>query len=91
MDTYRAIKASELEPGMRWHAFGRGYMGRTVETVEAKCNCQGAGGYAVDPDTHEPLHYPVIEFTAGRGTVKTRAAFPPHWEVTISERIPVAS
>lgn len=70
--TLTDLPAEDVRPGMTWHVHGRGYIGRTVESVTHRCNCTAASG-AIDPATRERLHYPVVVI-AGSGMTDCRLA-----------------
>jgi hypothetical protein len=50
------IPARQVLPGMRYRSLGRGCIARTVQSVEALCNCE-TSSRNIDPETREPLHF----------------------------------
>jgi hypothetical protein len=85
--TFRQVKAEDVKIGDRHHWLGRGYQGRTVETITHRCNCEGSAR-SVDPDTHEPQHYPVIEIgtrISPRDTCGMTSTLIPGQDVTVSD------
>lgn len=53
------ITAREVRPGMRYRSLGRGYIARTVQSVEEMCNCEARSG-RIDPQTRERIHEPAV-------------------------------
>jgi hypothetical protein len=58
------VLVTEVVEGSSFHASGRNSVGREVTAVVERCNCEGATR-TIDPETREPLHYPVTVIECG--------------------------
>jgi hypothetical protein len=64
------VAVAEVSVGASFHSLGRNSIGREVTAILKRCNCQGTSR-TLDPETREPLHYPVTVIECGERFVAT--------------------